>query len=146
MLFLIIIAILSFCYNIFLISKNKYKPLREVDNLKNALLTFALSTIRKDDFDSLNMIYNSFDGSKLPMLSGYDISNACFSYIIDKNEFKRSPFYTTGMSNKIEAIDRYIDKNLNTKEQVSDFFNDYVNHFTDKEDESKPEESSKKLD
>ena len=101
--------------------------------LKNALLTFALATTRMEDMDS-SYDYSKFDGSTLPKLSGFSLDNACFSYIVDKDEFKRDPWYTTIMMDKLVAIDRYLSKNLDTNDKVANFFMEFVDTYKRKPD------------
>jgi hypothetical protein len=93
-----------------------------LEYLKNALLSYALMRVCKRDVDDFNMIYNDFDGTKLPMFSGSSITNASFSYIIDKKSFREHPFYTPIMEEKIKAIDKYLDKNLNSEDDIYKFF------------------------
>lgn len=94
--------------------------------VKNALLAHALMKARGGDRDDLNMNYKAFDGSRLPMFSGYSLTNACMSYIVDRGDLRRSPFYTQVMEEKASAIDRYLEKNLGTDEQAVKFFEEYI--------------------
>ena len=90
--------------------------------LKNALLSFALISIGKVDKD---FNYGSYDGSYLPPASGYDTSNACFTYMAT------NPF----MLDKRKAIDMYIDMNLNSNESINQFFNEFLEkHVTKSQD------------
>lgn len=86
-----------------------------LDQLKSALLSYALHQVHGDNVDDSNMHYASFDGSKLPVLSGYDILNACMSY-----------YNKTTRNEKHNAIVRYLQKNLSTREQVEQFFQTFV--------------------
>lgn len=97
-----------------------------VESLKNALLSFAIARVYRDKFDDLNMDYKSFDGSKLPMMSGCSLTNACFTYIQDKRELRQSVFYTQHMENKIDAIEKFIKAHLNSTESVVDFFETFI--------------------
>lgn len=97
-----------------------------VESLKNALLSFALARVYRDKFDDFNMDYKSFDGSSLPMMSGCSITNACFTYIQDKNQLRQNVFYTQHMENKIEAIEKFIRTHLDSTESVIDFFETFV--------------------
>ncbi len=99
-----------------------------IDLLKNALLSYALLKVKNKDIDHFNMNYRAFDGTKLPMMSGCDISNACFTYILDK---KSSPWYTSNMIAKSNAIDKYIEHNLGTEQQVQEFFDDFMKFKND---------------
>ena len=108
------------------IERNRRLNTRPIESLKNALLTLALMRVRYNDRDDLNMNYATFDGTKLPMVSGCDLTHACFSYICDRDEFRRSPFYTKQMERKHDAIDMYLKRNLGMHEQVEDFFKAFV--------------------
>lgn len=131
------------------ISKQYVKPetsTKSVEALKNALLTLALMKLRHDDIDDMNMLYSTFDGSRLPMLSGCSVENACFSYIISKEDFKNGPFYTKIMHDKLIAIDKYLEKNLGTMSSAVEFFEEYLefissNDESDKESEKHTESS-----
>jgi hypothetical protein len=98
------------------------------EQLKNALLTFALGRVDGDKFDNgaLGMQYDKYNGDSLPTLSGADLNMACFSYIINKEEFRRDPWYTEIMEKKLDAINRYLDTHLGTDEQVSEFFERFI--------------------
>ena len=75
--------------------------------LKNALLTQALMTVRTSDFsDDASDVY---DGTKLPPLRGADWTHATLSYMDE------------GIQPKLAAIDRYLERNLSTAEQVMKF-------------------------
>lgn len=104
--------------------KKNVKKNEHIEQLKNALLAFALNKIQTTDPNfnpyKLNMDYASFDGTELPMFSGCDITNACFSYITPNGMY-------THMQEKQKAIERYFTKNLNTTEQVQEFFKKYIN-------------------
>lgn len=93
-----------------------------IDYLKNGLLSYALFRTRQHDIERLNTDYEHYDGTKLPMSSGSSLSNACLSYMIPKEEFKKDPWYTKQMENKIDAINKYIDHNFDTNDKVIEFF------------------------
>lgn len=99
-----------------------------IDLLKNALLTTALNDVfrPKNLFDDWNMDYNSFDGSKLPAMSGYSAENVCFTYIQEPQDLAREPFATRTMIDKARAIEKFIDCNLSSEAQVLDFFSQYM--------------------
>jgi hypothetical protein len=101
---------------------------KKIETLKNALLSFALMRLGTVD-DGPSVAFNAFDGTKLPSFSGHDLLNACFSYIIDKDQFSRCKFYSIYMAQKLLAIDKYVNKNLNTDEQIQDFFGKFVQTF-----------------
>ena len=98
---------------------------KHVEDLKNALLAYALCMVQKQDpkfQPSFNMNYAAMDGSELPMFSGCDVSNACFSYFSD----------IAIIQEKQKAIQKYLDKNLASKEQVEAFFDKFIdNGFVD---------------
>ena len=98
-------------------SKNTPTPL---DLLKNALLTFAIINVNKDDMDH-SFDYALYDGSKYPPLSGSNITNACLSYIMDRTEFRKHPFYTVRMEEKLNAIDLYLNKSFDSTDKVVEF-------------------------
>jgi LytS/YehU family sensor histidine kinase len=114
-----------YVYKIIFDKQKTSKPHEPLECLKNALLAHALVKIRYNDMNN-SMNYASFDGTKLPMLSGCSVANACFSYIISKQEFRKGPFYSQIMESKIDAIEKYLNKNLDTDEKVVSFFDDYV--------------------
>lgn len=64
----------------------KHTKTPSIELLKNALLAHALAMTKQSDIDSVNNNYALFDGTKLPLFSGYSISNAYFSYIICKED------------------------------------------------------------
>jgi hypothetical protein len=90
---------------------------KSIEKLKNALLTLLLVSVNKKDFDK-NFDYSKYDGTKLPPMSGSSLENALLTYIIDQNELKGSKFYTKTMDIKSEAINKYINKNLNTDKKI----------------------------
>ncbi len=102
---------------------------RPLKHLKNALLTFALLVVKRRAFDTyLDHLYNydKYDGSALPYLSGSGVTNACFTYNVDREELRRSPWYNVLMEHKQEAIEKWLEKNLGTEEQVVAFFEKFV--------------------
>lgn len=105
-----------------------------IELLKNALLTYALTKIKSTDFHC-NFNYTEFDGTKLPTLSGYNVPNACFSYMSkfsyisplhSKNYSYFNPLYSKNMAAKTHAIEKYLKQNLNTNEKILHFFEQYV--------------------
>lgn len=79
--------------------------------LAEACLTKQLFTVCRADVDEWNWNYKSYDGTKLPPLSGYNLTNALTTYISHGGE-------------KSKAIDRYLYKNLRTAQQLDVFFNE----------------------
>lgn len=104
------------------ILRKKKKP-QPVDQLKNALLSFAF--IKLCPINNYNMNYDELDGTALPMFSGYNIENACFTYIMDQNNLLFSKF----MQNKARAIDRYILKNINSEDRAFDYFSRFISEI-----------------
>lgn len=80
----------------------------------------------------LDMNYDNYTGDKFPALSGCSVPHACFSYIFDPIEFKKSPMYSAMMASKMDAITRYLKKNLSTQVQVLDVFQDFFEHVQNK--------------
>ena len=107
--------------------RNKQEPnLKPIDRLKNALLSYALMKAKSTDVDNIHMNYSVFDGTTLPSFSGSSVENACFTYILDKTSFKNDPFFSHNMLFKILAVEKYLDKNLSTDDQVLDFFSNFI--------------------
>jgi hypothetical protein len=128
--------------NFLLKSKPKNKSL---EILKNGLLSYALlKTSNKDDLKSFNMNYKSFDGTKLPMFSGCSMINACLSYIQDKEDFRKSLFYTQKMDDKTIAIEKYLDRNFDTDQKVIDFFEKFIDLMDGNEDKESEDDADDK--
>ena len=106
--------------------KNETTRDRKVDALKNALLSLSLNIVSNNDIDMTSMAFYEFDGTKLPMMSGYDPVDACTSYIIDKYEFRKDPMYTEIMEQKLHAIDKYLARNFKTDKDVTTFFTRFL--------------------
>jgi hypothetical protein len=113
------------------ILRSKQKSNKYVEKLKNALLSYALLQIGKTD-NELNFDYSKFDGNLLPEFSGCSTPNACFTYILDKAEFKKNHFYSPRMMEKLNAIERYLDKNLCDEEKIKVFFETFVDFYDKK--------------
>lgn len=131
MLYLCIIITILIGY--ILLFRRKEQKKKKLEQLKNALLTFAMTKVFDDSFEKGPITIN-YDGSVLPPLSGYNMSNACFSYIIDSDEFKKHPWHTEAIARKHKAIERFLDINLNTSEQVQEFFNKFVKSIDPKKE------------
>lgn len=139
--FTIIIIIILVIYIAFLLytkfqqsSKNKH-----IEQLKNALLSYALLKTSNGkelrELKNFDMNYKNFDGTRLPMFSGCSTSNACFSYIIDKEDFRKDLFYTPVMEDKIVAIEKYLEKNFDSDKKIEEFFNKFIEQIDKKEEE-----------
>ena len=100
-----------------------------IESLKNALLTFALQIGAKDDIEYNNMNYDVFNGNTLPSMSGCDLLNACMSYIIDRSEFRRDPWYTKNMDQKSIAIEKYLAKKFATSNDTDAFFLKFIHEI-----------------
>ena len=125
---------------------NKYlsfNKVTQVDHLKNALLSLALIMTKGDDIDkNLNIKYDSYDGTKLPHLSGYSMENVCLTYI-EKNPFDM-PLYSKQMDNKQQAIQKYLDKNLDTQSKMIEFFDAFCKKISEKTEEPKKNDDDEK--
>lgn len=138
-MFQIILILILIIYIVFLLYKNSSNKQKNnsLEALKNGLLSYALlKTSDKDDVSSFNMNYKSYDGTKLPMFSGCSTSNACLSYIVDKDQFKKSFFYTKVMEDKITAIEKYLEKNFDTDDKIKEFFDMFIEKMDNKEESS----------
>lgn len=89
--------------------------------LKNALLAHALDVVG-ENFDTDKDMY---DGRRLPPLVR-GIENTYFSYIMDKEEVKEDPLYTEECVQRITAVEKYIETQLKTKEDVYTFFEKFL--------------------
>jgi hypothetical protein len=123
---ILLVVILKIAHSLHIHRTNTKINTKPIDKLKNALLTYALVQVYTNKFDDANFNYSSFDGTRLPSMSGFSFENACFSYIIDKNEFKNSLMFSKPMLDKIIAIEKFLDTNLNTNDAVQTFFETFV--------------------
>lgn len=87
-----------------------------IDDLKNALLVFALALCRKDHFGKVAMRYEQYNGSLLPPLNGSDVETACFDY------FNAPDSADEKYTRRQRAIDMYLEHNLGTPEDVRALF------------------------
>jgi hypothetical protein len=126
MYIVIIVVLIVLIFNLIFKSAKKKRTDDNVDLLKNALLSFALKHVCYKDVSHLDMNYAKYDGKKLPMFSGFSMSNACFSYIVDS---KATAFQIAQMDQKSDAINKYLVRNLSTTDQVEKLFDDFVSHF-----------------
>lgn len=83
-----------------------------VDSLKNSLFTLMLLKMNKTDFEEDNYNYASYDGSKLPPLSGYSLLNASSTYMNNYN-----------LPSKDIAINKYFKRMFNSTYQINAFIN-----------------------
>jgi hypothetical protein len=108
---------------------SEYTPL---EKLKNALLTFALVDIKKEDMAGLDMNYAKYDGSKFPALSGSSLVNACYTYIFNRASFLKSPLFTEMYESKLDAIEKYLNLHLKSEDQTMDFFKKFCEKHVEK--------------
>ena len=99
--------------------EREYSPL---DRLKNALLTFSIFNTNKEDMAGLDLNYDKYTGDKFPALSGSSFPHACYTYIFDRSNFRRNLMYPKQYEYKLDAIEKYLEKNFKTEVQVLDFF------------------------
>jgi hypothetical protein len=99
-----------------IVEKRDSSPL---DELKNALLIYALDTICPEDFENEdNKPYEKFDGSTLPSLNGcYGGSSKYFNYILED----RAGF--VNMKERSKAIESYLETRFESKMETESFFN-----------------------
>lgn len=90
-----------------------YKERNEMPTsmIAKTILTLVLTNKFKDDI-STEHSYQDFDGTKLPPMSGHSLLNALSTYIDHGCD-------------KTEAIEKFIDKNLRTPEQLQELI-DYL--------------------
>ena len=118
---------IGFCLYFWLSFLFTKPPNIHVERLKNSLLAFALLKTRPEDIDEYDMYYEFFDGTKLPMFSGCGVGNACYSYILDKNEYKKNRFSSTStIIHKINAIEKYLDHHFDDSNKTYVFFDDFI--------------------
>lgn len=122
-----VVAISFFVYKLATVKRaEKEAADARITSLKNGLLTLALMTVNTADIDDANFGYASFDGSKLPALSGCSTANACLSYILDRDAFRRSPMHSRHMERKLDAIDKYLTTHFDTDAKVAAFIERYA--------------------
>lgn len=88
-----------------------------LEDLKNALLIYALNTIYPEDFEKEHTVdYDSFDGTKLPSL--YECFNNVsmyFNYVVEPN-----------MQERRNAISNYLETRFQSRTDVECFFKNYT--------------------
>ena len=102
-----------------------------LEQLKNALLTFALVNINSKDMAKLDYRYENYDGDKFPALSGCSVAHACYTYIFNRSTFRKSVMYSKAYENKLDAIEKYLNLHLNTQEDTLDFFEKFCEKHTE---------------
>jgi hypothetical protein len=129
-MFLIVIILVSLFIGAFLhrIYTRLFKKPEPVEYLKNALLSYILMRCGNID-QNFTVDYKSMDGSTLPSFSGYSTANACFSYIVPIYDQIYGPFLGKKMDEKNNAIYKYINKHLNSEEDVFDIFSKFIDEI-----------------
>ena len=107
-----------------------YTPL---ERLKNALLTFALVDIKKEDMAKLDYQYEKYNGDKFPALSGSSVAHACYTYIFHRSTFRKSVMYSKAYESKLDAIEKYLNLHLKTEDQTQDLFEKFCEKHVDKD-------------
>lgn len=105
--------------------QNVFTQTTNIDKLKNALLTLSLIKLKDKDF-STSIYYKNYDGTKLPPLSGNDLTRACFTYIFDIHEFRNSNIYSSLAENKLKAIHKYLNTNFASEHDVMEYFKEVL--------------------
>jgi len=82
--------------------------------IAKAALTSILVTKYKDNVSSSSLDYKSYDGTSLPSPSGYSLFNALTTYIDHGGD-------------KTEAIEKFIDTQLRTPEQLNELLEYVIN-------------------
>ena len=103
-----------------------------LEKLKNALLTFALVDIKKEDMAGLDMNYAKYDGSKFPALSGSSLVHACYTYIFNRALFQKSPMFSAMYESKLDAIEKYLNLHLKSEDQTMDLFKKFCEKHVEK--------------
>jgi hypothetical protein len=123
----------TICYKIYQLFSCRRKQIQNpkpIDKLKNALLTHALTVICATKFVKNNNInYEDYDGTILPTLSGSNFNVACLSYITDPNDNSTNKMYSRQMENKKNAINKFLDQNLDSDIKIIKFFNEYLENY-----------------
>jgi hypothetical protein len=119
-------------------STNFYRQIEEnrndstpLERLKNALLTFALVDIKKEDMSKLDYQYEKYNGDKFPALSGSSVAHACYTYIFNRSTFKKSIMYSKAYESKLDAIEKYLNLHLKTEDQTMDLFEKFCEKHTE---------------
>lgn len=126
-----VIVFAAICVYLYTMNKKKKDKDEDepIESLKNALLAFALLRARVKDRGNLDLNYAKFDGTNLPMFSGCSLANTCFTYIMSHST--AGPFYSIQMEHKMNAVNKYLKRNLSTMDQVGKLFDDFVATIVD---------------
>lgn len=109
-----VMTFLLLIYSIFMTYIAFPKRDYRIEKLKNALFSFALLRVCESDIE-YNEDIKIYNGDKIPQFHGNNINDMCFSYLND-----------TGV---LIAINKYIDRNLNTEAKIFDFFNMFIDEI-----------------
>jgi hypothetical protein len=113
-----------------------------VKALKNALLTLAMLTVHRDCIcDKPTAGYAAMDGATLPNAAGCHLANACFTYMPDRGGLRADPWYTRVMEDKLDAIERFIARHIDTTEKAEELFEIFVASFCGSPSPSPPSPS-----
>lgn len=93
-------------------------PNRNLEDLKNRLLVYAVSEVMPEKISSYASPY---DGTMMPSLSGLRPY-----FISDSISYWNSPFYNDETARKYKAAKTFLDNEFQTEEQVNDFFNEFL--------------------
>jgi hypothetical protein len=127
--FALFVLLALFCANFLLAYRSwrKIERRRPLERLKNALLTLALVTAQKDAIQDLPIVnYDALDGTKLPALAGSSMAHACYSYILSPRDESQHRFRNPIMVAKGRAIERCLDKNLDSDAKAYALFERFV--------------------
>lgn len=112
-----------------------------IDGLKNALLTHAMAIVCANDFDGSTTPYAEYNGNALPPLTGYNITNACFSYMNMREAAPEESWRGSIMRDKHIAIQKYLARQLGSPTQAAMFFEAYLTAIAAIESDSESDSS-----
>jgi hypothetical protein len=118
--FIIINIVLSFSTFMYVLSifENKKATKDDYEQLKNALLSMALTIVFSDSIEPGKYNYDEYDGSALPPLSGADLVNAYMSYMTDS----ANPH----IHSKYNAIQRFLHSNIISEQDQETFLANFI--------------------
>ena len=99
-----------------------YARVDKFEHVKNAMFTLGLMIVYKDSVSN-NPVYDEYDWTELPSLSGCDMANALISYMYAG--------HSGTMYKKSLAIKRFLDKHICSDEQQEEFIMRYFNTIVD---------------
>jgi hypothetical protein len=125
-------ATITYIHHLFQ-KKNRNTRNDKLEPLKNALLTYALTIVCNDNQKGDTYDYDSYDGSKIPPLSGGDPVNTLMSYIVDSDN--------PHIHSKYNAIQRFLEDNLSNPYQQEDFIQQFLYILHDLDNSEQEEEN-----